>query len=50
MKKKRQKKYETNKLIFNLTFGLVKFVKITSIICLSPFVIVKKLKDKKENK
>ena len=48
--KKQKKKHETNKLIFNLTFGLVKFVKITSIICLSPFIIVKNLKDKKENK
>lgn len=50
MKKKQQKKYETNKFIFNLTFGLVKFVKITSIICLSPFIMIKILKDKKENK
>lgn len=48
--KKQKKKHETNKLIFNLTFSLVKFVKITSIICLSPFIIVKNLKDKKENK
>jgi hypothetical protein len=48
MKKKQQKKRKTNKFIFNLTFGLVKFVKITSIICLSPFIIVKNLKDKKE--
>ena len=44
MKKKQQKKYETNKFIFNLAFGLVKFAKITSIICLSPFIIAKNLK------
>ena len=50
MKKKQQKKYETNKFIFNLAFGLVKFVNITSIICLPPFIMIKNLKDKKENK
>ena len=53
MKKKqqqKQKKYETNKFIFLLTFGLVKFMEITTIICLSPFIMIKNLKDKKENK
>ena len=50
MKKKQQKKYETNKFIFNLAFSLVEFVKITSIICISPFIMIKILKDKKENK